>query len=60
MNKNNTNNTDNTDNKNSKLPSKPLKKDVNNDENSQGMPAEGACSAEFQQGCISMDDQLND
>ncbi len=46
----------NKNNKNSKLPSKLLKNDTNLDENSQGMPVEGACSAEFQQGCISMDD----
>ncbi len=53
MNKNNTNN---RNEKNSNLASKPLKRDNNNDGNLQDMPTEGACSAEFQQGCVSLDD----
>ncbi|OPZ94135.1 MAG: hypothetical protein BWY74_00806 [Firmicutes bacterium ADurb.Bin419] len=50
------NNTNNKNEKKFNLASKSLKRDNNNDENLEDMPTEGACSAEFQQGCVSLDD----
>lgn len=52
----------NNNNKNkyqhNKLLSRPLEKAARKDEELPEMPVEGACSPEFQQGCLSMDDEL--
>lgn len=45
--------------KNKKL-TEPTKKDVKNSEELLEMPVEGACSPEFSEGCIAIDDEIDE